>query len=456
MACNHRRIQVIIARHYWAKRMIFARRALQRRLSELRSTIDGDAVDKLAARLNQPGRDRLATMWEVVVLHGLAKYGQLRNEVPLSSGRCPDVLFDNGALRLTADITTVSDESLDQDNPYFELSQLIEKAKTKLGLPIGGLDLRVKSKVHRSARGTRTVLRLPSRTQLNVFVRDQVVPQLRAQMTAGEKLLSVAIDDDEVGLDITIDPLKSPYSTGNFTVYDVPKMRDRNPLYSALRSKAAQLRGAEGVTGVFVGDGDCAALAYRHANWDGISAAAIVEEFLRQYSSIDVVLLLTVREEPPLSTHGGPTRRWVHPMLLTRAGSVAMPELNTLIANMVAELPKPVAMPVNGALRARESGYDLGHHGGYTMGGRKIRIGSREVIEILAGLRTLADNGARNVEASRSRPHQPNPVQIAFLRNLQQGRLPSAVTVIKTDESDNDDWLEFEFGDPDPAISPLR
>ena len=90
------------------------------------------------------------------------------------------------------------------------------------------------------------------------------------------------------------------------------------------------------------------------------------------------------------------------------------------------------------------------------MGGRKIRIGSREVIEILAGLRTLDDNGARNVEASRSRPRQPNPVQIAFLRNLQQGRLPSAVTVINTDENDNDDWLEFEFGDPDPAISPLR
>jgi hypothetical protein len=112
-------------------------------------------------------------------------------------------------------------------------------------------------------------------------------------------------------------------------------------------------------------------------------------------------------------------------------------------------------MPVNAALLAREPGYDLGHHGGYTMGRSKIRIGSRELIEILAGLRTLEDNGAKHIEASRSRPRQPNPVQTAFLRNLQLGRLPAAVTVIRTDEDDNDDWIEFEFGDPDPAISPL-
>jgi hypothetical protein len=243
--------------------MIFTRRALQRRLSELRSSLDCDAVDKLAARLNRPGKDRLATMWAVVVLQALAKCGPLRNEVPLSSGRRPDVSFDNGVLLVTADVTAVSDEGLDDDNPYFELSQLIEKAKTKLGLPIGGMDLRVKSKDHRSARGTRTVLRLPSRKQLQAFVRNQVVPQLRDQIDVSEKRLQIAIDDDEVGVDITIDPAKSPYRSGSFAAYDVPKIRDRNPLYNALKSKAAQLRGAEGVTGVIVGDGDCAALAYR-------------------------------------------------------------------------------------------------------------------------------------------------------------------------------------------------
>ena len=217
-----------------------------------------------------------------------------------------------------------------------------------------------------------------------------------------------------------------------------------------------QLRGAEGVTGVIVGDGDCAALADRQTNRDEVSAAAIAEEFLRQYSSIDFVLLLTVREELRLWMPAEQTKRRVHAMLIVRTGSPARAELNTLFSTMVARLPKPVAMPVNGALRAREPGYDLGHHGGYTMGGRTIRISSREVIEILAGLRSIEDNGAKNVEASRSRLGKPNPIQMALLRNLRQGRLPSTAKVIKTDENDNDDWIEFEFGDPDPAISPLR
>lgn len=435
--------------------MVFARRALQRRLNELREAFDGDVVDKLAARLNRPGKDRLAAMWEVAVLHALAKYGTLRNEVPLPSGRRPDVSFDNGALRFTADITVVSDEGLDDDNPYFELSQLIEAAKAKLGLPIGGVDLRVKSKRDQSARGIRTVLRLPPRKQLHAFVRDLIVPQLRDQMNAGEKLLRITIDDNEVGLDITINPTRSPYSSGGFAAYDAPTIKDRNPLYNALKAKAAQLRGAEGVTGVIVGDGDCTALADRPPHWAEVSATTIVEEFLRQYSSIDFVLLLMVRERPWSSHRAEPAERWVRPMLIVRQGCQAKDQLDVLFSTMLVELPKPVAMPVNAALRARETGYGLGHYGGCLMGGRKIRISSRELVEILAGLRTLADNGAKNIEASRRMPRQPNPAQAAFLRNLQEGRLPTVISVIKADENGNDDWVEFEFGNPDPAISPF-
>src|SRR5580698_5128543 len=112
--------------------MIYQRRALQRRLSELRDVLDGEAVDKLAKRLNRADKDRVAAMWEEVVLHGLSKCGRLQNEVALTSLRRPDILFEQGALRLTADVTAVSDEGLDKDNPYHELSQLIETAKNRL------------------------------------------------------------------------------------------------------------------------------------------------------------------------------------------------------------------------------------------------------------------------------------------------------------------------------------
>lgn len=276
--------------------MIYQRRALQRRLKELRDVLDVEVIEKLAERLNHVGKDRLAAMWELVALHGLSKCGLLKVEVALASGQRPDVFFVQGTLRLIADVTVVSDEGLDKENPFHELHQLIESAKSKLNLPIGGLDLRIRSKDERGKRGTRTVLLLPPRNKLQEFVGQTIMPQLREQIATGEFPLRIMIDDDEVGLDITIDPTKSPYSSGGFAVYDIPKIKDRSPLYNALKAKAEQLRGADGIVGVIVGDGDCITLSDRSTSWDEVSVRQIVAEFFRQFSSVDFVLLLSVSE----------------------------------------------------------------------------------------------------------------------------------------------------------------
>lgn len=437
--------------------MIYQRRALQRRLNELRSVLDGIAVDKLAGRLNQPGKDRVAAMWELVVLHGLSKCGCLQSEVALASLRRPDILFEQGELRLTADVTSVSDEGLDKDNPYSELSQLLEAAKDKLKLPIGGLELRVRARYESTKRGTRTVLRLPPRGKLQEFVRQRIVPQLREQITAGSFPLRITIDDDEAGLDINIDPTKSPYSSGSFAVYDVPKIKDRNPLYNALKAKVGQLRGANGITGVIVGDGNCVALSDRSANSNGVSAKDIVDEFFRQFSSIDFVLLLSVRESRHNWMSHSPPVRQNYVELFVRDGSDVSSELTTLFHYMVEHFPKPAMMPVNGTRRACENGYSLGHHGGFYMSGENmIRISLREFTEIFAGLRTLQDNGAKCVEEARKLPQKPSHLQDFVLRRLMEGRLPESFKIIKSGEDDNDDWVEICFGEIDPAIAPLR
>ncbi|WP_222944699.1 hypothetical protein [Cupriavidus campinensis] len=124
---------------------------------------------------------------------------------------------------------------------------------------------------------------------------------------------------------------------------------------------------------------------------------------------------------------------------------------------MIEYFPKPAMMPVNGALRAREDDYDLGHHGGYSMSGSKVvRLGLREFTEIFAGLRSLQDNGAQFVKAARQLSQEPNPLQAIVLSNLMAGRLPESINIIKTDEDDDDDWVEISFGEIDPAIAPLR
>ncbi|MDE3786146.1 hypothetical protein I7G00_19170 [Sinorhizobium meliloti] len=436
--------------------MIFARRALQRRLRELRAKIGDSAVDGIVARLNLPGRDRVAAMWEVVVLHGLAECGNLVSEQPLPSGRRPDAWFDNGRLRFTADVTTASDEGLDKQNPYSKLSDLIERAKGKLGLPIGGVDVQVHSRTHESSRGKRTFLKLPPVGRLESFVQDNLMPRFREQLDAGEAVLRASIDDDQLGIEVAIDPSKSPYSSVGFTAYNLPTIKDRNPLYSALKEKAEQLHGADGITGVILGDGDCAALAEREASQHYVSADAIARELLRQYSSVNFILLLTIREKRWHYFPPNDPRRRVHPILVCREGDPLRTELEAIFGAMLEQFPPPVMMPKNGSLRAREKGFDSGHHGAYQLEGCKIRMSSRELMEVLAGLRTLDDNGARNVEASRRLPSAPNPTKQAFLRKLLDGRLPVRISVDETGENDNDDWIEFEFGEADAAIAPFE
>lgn len=396
-------------------------------------------------------------MWEVVVLHGLSKCGNIQNEVTLPSGRRPDILFENGALRLIADVTAASDEGIDQGNPYYELSELIEGAKNKLKLPVGGLDLRVHSRKEHTKRGTRTLLRLPPRKKLQEFVSQKIVPELLKQMSAGTLPVRIMIDDDDVGIDITIDPSRSPHSSCGFSAYNVPTIKDNNPLYNALKAKAKQLRAADGITGIIVGDGNCTALSERTTHWQGVSTRDIVDEFFRQFSSVDFILLLSVREGlRDWSSHQRPMRR-NDANLFLRKGCEACVELKALFEAMIEYFPKPAMMPVNGALRACEDDYDLGHHGGYVMSGsRMVRLSLREFTEVLAGLRSFQDDGTQYVEARQALPQESSPVQAIILANLKAGRLPKSIEIIKTDEDHNDDWVEIRFGEIDPAIAPLR
>ena len=437
--------------------MIYQRRALQRRLNELRSVLNSHSIDKLAERLNRPGRDRVAAMWEVVVLHGLSKCGHLQNEVALKSLRRPDIFFEQGDFRLIADVTSVSDEGLDRDNPYYELNQLIENAKNKLKLPLGGLDLRVHSRQENTKRGIRTVLMLPPRCELQEFVNTIIVPKLSEQIAAKAFPLRIQIDDGGISLDITIDPSKSPYSSGGFAAYDIPKIKDKNPLYNALRAKADQLRGADELTGIIVGDGDCVSLSDSYTNSNRVSTKDIVDEFFRQHSSVNFVLLLSVRESQPNWMSNLSTTRQNYPKLFFRGSEDAYLKLVKLFDEMLKHLPTPVMMPANGSIRAFENDYYLGHHGGYSVSGEKVvRFSLREFTEIFAGLRTLQDNGAKNVVAARKFSQEPSYLQVAVLNNLLEGRLPEEINIIKTDENDNDDWVEIRFGEVDPAIAPLR
>jgi hypothetical protein len=260
--------------------------------------------------------------------------------------------------------------------------------------------------------------------------------------------------EGDVSFNLLIDPKHSPYSTSSYGAYDQPTILDNNPLYKALKAKAGQLRAAEGLTGVIVGDGDATAIASHRPNWNAVSTRAILDEFFRQFTSVGFVVLLTVREDAGFRS---PSRNpALQAQLWARPGLDETRALEDLVGQMGAATPRPVNSAVNGAHRARESRYYLGFHGGGTMSAKRLKISAREVREVLAGQRTVAQMNQMQGWHLAKNSDRKGTMQNVFERWLAQGRLPTSISVIPGGEDEADDWIEIEVGEPDPAVSPFK
>lgn len=386
----------------------------------------------------------------------LVKLGTLHHELRLPSGKCPDIFFEGAdELSFHADVTSVSDTGVDRRNPFQEFMDLIETAKRSLGLGVGGVYLNVLERNEITTKGRRRKLRLPPYKDLAQHVQDVIVPEMKRQLALSQWPLEMKFDNDTVGYGLQI--TDGPYSGGSFGAYDIPTVEEQNPLFYALKKKATQLRGAPSLSGIIVGDGDCASMDANPSSWSGVPTSKIVETFLQKHDWIDFVMLITVTN----TRSGWPFRDEqlsLKDQIWTRRG--APPDLrNTLIA--VREgMPVPVNTAVNAAHRAKEEGYGHGHEIEMTSS-LKLKIGARQIMEVLAGLRSVdhlnRDCGwRRSGEPPVSDPHEghrfPNPFEAA----LRQGRLPSNIQVTPTGPQGRDVILEIEFGEPDPAISPFH
>jgi hypothetical protein len=427
--------------------MIFSRRAIQERLNQLRERLQSDEIDSLAKRLNEVGRSRISAMWEVMIISSLLRLGRVEIEPELSSGRRPDILFDdNKGVVFFADITCVSDEGVDKENPIEFFNKCLMESIARLGFPRGGHGCRVESKRITTSRGQKIVLRLPEYSDIPKFISENIEPKLKDQLNTGERYIKILIDDEQAGLSLTIDTVGDQFNSFGHAVYDLPSILDRNPLFNALRAKSKQLKAAEGVKGIIVCDGDSKALSSRSLH-NVEDAYLICNEFFRQHRSIDFILIISVEEvrKSPLyvsSMHGV-----VNAKIASRNGFSQSKEIELVFDSILKDLPKPINSPVNAVHRAKESGYGLGYRGGYRVSGNKIRLSSRAVVEVLSGRKSIGEfNADYDWNGNSSNFQMLNP----FEKNLIDGCLPVRVTV---EAGDDDDWIEFEFGERDAAVS---
>ena len=417
--------------------------AVDTRLDATRSRTPTEWHADLVCRLNQPNRDRLAAVYELMIVYGLIQEGSVAVEAEQVNGKNPDIEYEGRGISFVADVTTVSDAGLDKRNPYEDLSNLVESLKTKLGLPIGGVDIRIGSSRERKDRGEQTTLQMPNRSSLGQFFKKAIEPEIRRQHRSGQCPIRVDIVDEDTEISVSIYSAKSPYSSGGYASYDRPSIKNRNPYYKALRSKVPQLKGVDAVTGIIICDADCATMADGGFGNRVDLMDTLTRDFLRQNSSVDFVLAISVREE----------RRGWHPaegydrqmfaMLRTQDALKTTGDLDGTFRSMMRHFPHPRDMPVNAARRAIDADYGWGNHGGYKMSGDNIRLSSRMVMEVLTG----------QISVDRmSELQHGNPFKLPFAN----GRLPTKIEVIPGSEDENDDWIEFTFGGSDPAIAPFR
>lgn len=413
---------------------------------------------EMIGRLNIERTNRLPQMWELAWLYALGAVVPVEHEHPLPNGK-PDLWFSvldgDRLVRVVADITTLSDSALKSANPFERLTEAMRHQARKAGLQGGGFHIAVSHLEAEASTGKKVQLLIPTGPAFEQLVKRHLKPF--AKRVAADPTAPHTLEVNEPRAKFTVE-YKGPseYSGGSHRSYDVVLNRQNNVLFNRLTDKTHQLRGApEGtIRMLVVCDGDCALLR-RNRPLEGFNAQQVTEYFLHGSKTIDLVLLVTVAEESTFRI-----ARRDHRHLQCRLISAAPPARSAHLTDGVAEairctfeealkrLPEPQMMPNNALRRNLDSKWSASMEGGYEEGGVRIKVSARAVLELLSGAMTyerFADihgwtEGRFNV----------------FRSHLAAGQLFRAARIECLGSSRDDDWLEFEFGPPDPAISAFR
>lgn len=432
---------------------------MQKCIDHLASVIDAEQLTNTVHRLNRRGDQRLPAMWELVILYALSRVGRLRHEVPLADGSRPDfeleASIEGHDLLIVGDIAAVSDSGLDEQNPIDEFGKELNRLVGKAGLSPCNFSYRVHGdRVGRFGDG-RMKLYLPKRGELPKVLKRGIASWLTKIASSPNQTDHLDYVHDDVRFSLAYDPAQL-YPSGSYLSYDVAASREKNPLFNALRGKIGQLRSApeKALRLIVACDGDCALLRHRScmSGQGTFSAREVAEDFLRKNSSIDAVLLASIDEHRELFQSR--TAFKIHYELVVaphrsrsaRMDHATISRLEELLRKSVPQVPRPIQSAYNAIMRCREPGFGHEMFGAYKMKENSVRLSSRAIQRLLAGETTLEQFFMMHGWDHETGPSNP------FSRAIRGGQMIARTNVEPGGDND-DDWLVFTFGTPDPAIS---
>jgi hypothetical protein len=423
---------------------LFARRDLQRSLNLIANVVEVRALHGLVTRLNGGGSQRVITAWEVAVLAAMSQVGTLQYERDLGGTR-PDIFSDSFAgAQFVADVATVSDVNTEDSNPItFFMADVLRVAKT-LGLPPHGFHFDVE-RAPRDPKSHRR-LALPSKSDLQAFVRSRVKPFLVEVARTKRRARQLTIDEDEVCVTIAYQPGRRTI-TGHWPVYDNPPALDRNALYKALHAKARQLRDArwQGAKGVLVCDGRSRSL---RSPW----AQQIAHRFFeRHQSTVSFIAALTVDERSSALSRA---REIKHEVFWNPVRPSEWATIDSVIAKAVALMPRAVDTPENALHRLASPQADEGPLlGGWQILGEDcMRLSARAVLRVLGGVETQ-----RSFLETHGFVEVPGRHACFYLKQRAMEGPPLRYVALDRGDHADDDWFVLGFGrDRAAALDAVR
>jgi hypothetical protein len=444
---------------------MFARRSIQSFLEGVNSILSQSQIQGLVNRLNLNKRDSVAAEWEIAILFALMKLGNVSYEPKMMGKRNPDILFTSKletGIQFVADVTLVSDADLEDNNPIFELSQLVATKARRLGIP-GAFSFAPEFTTAGKYGAFKVQLSIPHKTNLPVFVRDHIMPHLRSIAKKPHERREFNIISADCSLALRYMPGQR-FSHANYRAYRVATRIDKNPLFYALESKRKQLRDThyEGCRGIIVCDGGCEILTKNSTNWESYSKSQILRKFFYKTDSISFIILLWVEQSS--DPHANPRpHRVMGDLIINPHGKSPVPkELEELLKELPRHWPQPVQ--TGERTRAEREGYDPknvpaywgrrlgGHQMGIEHSSLTYRMSARELMEILSGRRS---HEAFEEDAGFAAPIRGGSPMNPFENALRRGLTISVVKIERNSDLD-DDWIEFRMEGPDAALAPFH
>ncbi len=430
---------------------IFSRRTLQHIIDENSSFMSHSQLKSRVDMLNRYFNiSSVATEWELVVLNAFSKLGNVSYEKKLGGVSEIDVYFQLGKapeVSFIADITAVSDEGYNQNNPIEVFQKELYKKIRTCGLRPNNFSLKVEAKKVGKHGKQKVLLNLPKDNEEIEDANRQIQQFVSYIIQNNLSKCQTRVKTQNCDILLMYD-INQPFAGCMHPAYNVVYDPHANPIYNTLKAKKRQLGNTnfDGPKGIILCDGGC----YSLRDSKGITQK-IINDFLRQNTSINFVSVIIVKRKQA-SGHLGKAYLDSTTYYNPNTKISLSKELREIIEQLLAQFPEPVSDVVNALnhLKSKYKKQGLSEYGRLVVerDGSVIKIPARALLQLLSEKISLE----KFLKDHHLGQEQKDSFSCnVFKKNLDAGKTIKNIYIEPTDSED--ELIVFEFRRSDPAIT---